>query len=79
MEKGQIVRSLKGSDKNTFLVVVSANEKELLLCDGKRYKLEKPKRKNPKHIAETKTILNVSQFTTDKAVRKALAAWRATL
>lgn len=78
MRIGQIVCSLAGSDKNTFLVVVETNDKSLLVCDGKRYKLSKPKRKNTKHIAPTSKVLSQQELTTDKALRKALAVFRNT-
>ncbi len=76
MEVGQIVCSLKGSDKGSFLLVVRADEKSAYLVDGKRYKLEGPKRKNFKHISLTQTRLNMEELLTDKAVRKALAVYR---
>ncbi|MBO5873004.1 MAG: KOW domain-containing RNA-binding protein [Clostridia bacterium] len=76
MRTGQIVCSLAGSDKNTFLVVVGTDDKSLLVCDGKRYKLSKPKRKNKKHIAPMLKTLEEQELTTDKALRRALAVFR---
>ena len=76
MEVGQIVCSLKGSDKDSFLLVVGVDEKFMYLVDGKRYKLNHPKRKNPKHIKTTLTRLDLNELSTDKAVRKALAVYR---
>ena len=76
MEVGQIVCSLKGSDKGSFLLVARVDEKYVYLVNGKRYKLENPKRKNFKHISITQTRLNQDEFLTDKAVRKALAVYR---
>lgn len=76
MEVGQIVCSLKGSDKGSYLLVAGVDEKYVYLVDGKRYKLEHPKRKNFKHISATQTRLKSEEFLTDKAVRKALAVYR---
>ena len=78
MRTGQIVCSLAGSEKNTFLVVVGSEDKRLLVCDGKRYKLLKPKHKNIKHILPTSKVLKQEELTTDKALRKALAVFRST-
>ena len=41
---GRIVFSKAGRDKNHLMVVVSADDKFLYLCDGKERPLEKPKR-----------------------------------
>jgi ribosomal protein L14E/L6E/L27E len=79
MEKGRIVCSKAGSDKNTFMVVVGEIGNAVLLSDGKRYKLASPKKKNPKHIAPTGEILNMNQISTDKALRTALAVYRSKL
>ena len=76
---GQIVCSLKGSDKGSFLIIVGVDKKYVYLCDGKRYKLDRPKRKNSKHVSSTVTILNREEFLTDKAARKALAVYRSNL
>ena len=46
IENGQIVRSLAGHDKGEFAVIVSHDNKYVYLCDGKRRKLENPKKKN---------------------------------
>lgn len=78
MTIGQIVCSKSGSDKNTFLVIIETEDKRLLLCDGKRYKLNRPKRKNPKHVRVLDTVLDLQELKTDKAVRKALAIFRST-
>ena len=73
---GRIVFSKAGRDKNRLMVVVSADDKFLYLCDGKERPLEKPKRKNVKHIAFTNTILDENSYKTDKALRRELARLR---
>ena len=73
---GRIVFSKAGRDKNHLMVVVSADDKFLYLCDGKERPLEKPKRKNVKHTAFTNTILDENSYTTDKALRRELARFR---
>lgn len=79
MTEGQIVCSRAGSDKDRFLVLVGFDGKDALICDGKRYKLASPKRKNQKHLAATQTILNMESISTDKALRKALAVYRSNM
>lgn len=73
---GRIVFSKAGRDKNHLMVVVSADDKFLYLCDGKERPLEKPKRKNVKHTAFTNTILDGNSYKTDKALRRELARLR---
>ena len=41
----QIVRSLAGHDRGGLFCVLDTDGPYLLLCDGKRRKLENPKRK----------------------------------
>ena len=73
---GRIVFSKAGRDKNHLMVVVSADDKFLYICDGKERPLEKPKRKNVKHAAFTNTILDENSYKTDKALRRELARLR---
>ena len=73
---GRIVFSKAGRDKNHLMVVVSADDKFLYLCDGKERPLEKPKRKNVKHAAFTNTFLAENSYKTDKALRRELARLR---
>ena len=70
--RGQIVRSVAGKDKETFLVVTEVCEKGVLLCDGKRRPLERQKFKNPGHIAPTNSFLTEEQLSTNRSVRHGL-------
>ena len=79
-----IVRSLAGRDKDGLFCVVGTEGAYLLLCDGKRRRAERPKRKKAIHTApggETRhPCLDVSQAggqLSDRAIRRALAAFRA--
>ncbi len=76
MVKGQIVCSKAGSDKNGFSVITEVGEETVYICDGKRHKLQNPKKKNIKHIAPTEEVLSTECISTDKALRKALAIYR---
>lgn len=73
---GQIVYSKAGRDKGSFLVTVGMQGSDLLVCDGKKRPVERPKRKNPKHISVTKTVLTEQQISTNKSIRRALAIYR---
>ena len=73
---GRIVCSKSGRDKGYFMVVVSGKDGYLLVCDGKERPLERPKRKNPKHLSLTNTVLEKDSYKTNKSLRKALAVYR---
>ena len=74
---GRVVCSLSGRDKGYFMVVVGEDEKYFYLCDGKERPLERPKRKNKKHIALTNTVFDKNSYLTDKQLRKSLAIYKA--
>ena len=73
---GRIVCSRSGRDKGYFMVVVGQESGFLYVCDGKERPLERPKRKNIKHISLTNTVLEENMFKTNKSLKKALAAYR---
>lgn len=76
---GRIVCSKAGSNKGEFSVIIKTENNRFLICDGKRYKLSSPKSKNPKHLALTEKTLDKTEFTTDKALRRALAIYRSNI
>ena len=45
-----IAQSLAGRDKGEYFFVLKCDEKEVLIADGKLRKLERPKRKNLRHV-----------------------------
>ena len=73
LETGRVVYSKSGRDKGYFLVVVESDEKFVLVCDGKERPIERPKRKNVKHIGITNTVLDNGSMSTNKKLKKALA------
>ena len=73
---GRIVCSKSGRDKGYFLVVIKEEDGFLLVCDGKERPLSRPKKKNPKHLALTNTVLSEDSYSTDKSLRRALAVYR---
>ena len=75
---GRIVCSKAGRDKDYFLVVVKSENGFLYVCDGKERPLERPKRKNEKHLQFTNTVLTPDSYKTNKSLKKALAVYRDT-
>ena len=75
---GRIVCSKAGRDKGYFMIVVDSDEKFVYVCDGKERPLERPKRKNKKHLQFTNTVLEKSSYSTNKSLKKALAVFKST-
>lgn len=55
MEKGEVVIATAGKEKNQKFVVVDVKENYVFLADGKRLKVNKPKKKSAKHIQKCST------------------------
>ena len=72
LKQGSVVVSLKGKDKNRLLCVAALNENGVWVCDGRKRRLNNPKRKNPKHLKALDKSLSEEQMRTDKQLRKAL-------
>ncbi len=72
VKRGLIVRAAAGRDMNSYFVVLSSDEKSAVIADGKSRKLEKPKRKNIKHLRPTGRMLDIDGMT-DKKLRRALS------
>ena len=66
---GDVVRSKAGRDEGSFLVVVGIEAGYPLLCDGKHRPLQRPKRKNPLHLAGTSRRLDTQSMETNRALR----------
>ena len=75
---GRIVCSKAGRDKGYFMIVVDSDKKFVYVCDGKERPLERPKRKNKKHLQFTNTVLEKSSYSTNKSLKKALAVFKDT-
>mgnify|MGYP001083646661 CR=1 FL=1 len=71
LQKGQVVYSAAGHDKDSFYVVVEVDRDGCCrIADGS------PKRKNPKHLRATRGVIQLAQIGSDRALRRALAALR---
>ena len=81
---GQIVQAAAGRDKGGLFCVMGVDgEGRLLLCDGKRRKLARPKAKKPRHVEPLPASghpaaekLRQGPPLSDKQLRRALAAFR---
>ncbi len=71
---GMIVRAKAGRDKNSFFVITSLEDNFAFIADGKRRKVEKPKKKKLIHLAATNTV--VGDFDTNRKVRKILSEFQ---
>lgn len=65
---GSVVKANAGRDGGGFFVVTGLNGKWCSIADGKSRKLDKPKRKNMKHISPTESMIDINGIT-DKQLR----------
>ena len=70
--RGRVVKAKAGRDKNQFFVVVDFDDSFAFICDGRRRKLLKPKKKNIKHLALTAMVLLPEMMTSDKKIKSNL-------
>ncbi len=67
--KGSIVRAMAGRDKENFFVVLDVEGCYAFIADGKRRKIEAPKKKKLIHLAPTKTVIEGSLETNPQIKR----------
>ena len=72
LERGTVVKSLNGRDKNKYFCVLDKQGDYVLYCDGCVRKLEKPKRKKIKHVEVTRVKLQTEALQVNKHIKKAL-------
>ena len=72
LKRGIIVKSKSGHDQGSFYVVLKAEDGFVWIADGRRRKCEKPKRKNPKHLAPTAFMASEEDLQSDKKIRRVL-------
>lgn len=69
--KGSVVIAKAGRDKGrAFAVTDVIGKREVLIADGKRRPLERPKRKNVIHLQATSTVID--HVTTNRQLRNLL-------
>ena len=79
--RSNIVKSIAGRDAGSLFFVLATEGDFLLLADGRRRRVENPKRKKCKHVAfvgESHSVvaekIRSSEKITNSELRKALAA-----
>lgn len=74
-EKGNVVISKAGRDKDYFMAIIGEDKGYPLVADGKERPISRPKRKNPKHLQKTNYKIDLEQLT-DKKLRTFIRALR---
>ncbi len=77
--RGFVVCSRAGRDSGNFMVVLGIENGFVLVADGRDRPLERPKRKNIKHISLTHSVLLEEQLLTNKSIRHALSQFNANI
>ena len=72
LKVGSVVISKAGRDKNYIFAVVKIADDGVYVSDGKERPLDRPKKKNLKHIAVTHYVLSHDETVTNRSLRKAL-------
>lgn len=72
LKKGSVVISKAGRDKGYFLAVMDITNEGVFVCDGKERPVERPKKKNPLHLAKTRYVLTEEETATNRSLKRAL-------
>lgn len=68
---GQIVKATAGRDKEGFFIIKEIDGRFAYIVDGKRRKVEAPKKKKLIHLMPTTTV--VQEFSTNREVVRILS------
>ena len=71
-QTGMVVRATAGKEQGGFYLVTALEEHFALLADGKHRPIERPKRKNLRHIAPTSTVWELQGLTNRELRRRLL-------
>lgn len=71
LKTGSVAESIRGHDEG-FFVVVRLDGTFAYLANGKQRPLEKPKKKNLKHLRATGAVLDLSRIQTNRQLKTAL-------
>ena len=58
-----------------FFVVLSADQEFAVICDGKHRPLQRPKKKNCRHLAVTNTVLPEEAMKTNREIRRGIRCY----
>ena len=80
---GKLAISKSGHDKGQLYVIVGEDERNLYLADGVLKTIDRPKKKNKKHVqpilripAEVEAILSSEKELKDLGMKRALKCYR---
>lgn len=73
---GMVVKSNAGHDKGLYFVVVGQRDNMLLIADGKRRRVLKPKLKKPRHLIFTNAFLQEGEYQTNRNIKKGLRSFK---
>lgn len=69
IQVGSLVVANAGRDKGSLFVAAGVHDGFIFIADGKERKLEKPKRKNVKHISPVNAVIDLNDLTNKKLRR----------
>lgn len=72
---GMLAKSLAGHDENQIYLIQGIEKNEVLLVDGRIRTLEKPKRKNKKHIQVIHKVYNIEEMQ-NEVIRKLIKEYK---
>lgn len=72
MKTGSVVISLSGKDAGCLMAVVSDTGDVLYVADGRHRPVQRPKKKNPRHLRETGHEISQSSMETNRMLRREL-------
>ena len=78
LQTGCVVISASGKDRDGWMVVVRQDNDGVWVADGRRRRLEAPKRKNPRHLRLTPYRVEASAMATNRGLRRALVSCKET-
>lgn len=73
---GQIVQSAAGRDCRNIYVVIDVLPTRVLVADGRRRTLERPKAKNPLHLQLLQSFQHAGGSLTDEGIREAITEYQ---
>ena len=72
MQRGEIAVSSAGKDKGLWMAVVRTDDSGVYVINGREHPIDKPKRKNPRHLQATGLTVTESDMETNRRLRRAL-------
>lgn len=74
LKRGSVVYIKAGKEKACFFTVLETDGKSVSVADGKKRPIEKPKRKNIKHLSLTNMYIAEEFMDTNKKLNQKLSS-----